>query len=66
MSNNEIPDDKKTYLRYVLVIVGVCWIGALELAAMFNNIDGQYFATALSAIVALISGALGFAIGKKV
>lgn len=53
-------------IEYVfLMAVGVTVIGAIEIVALCNNIDGVALSAAIGAIVAIITGAPSYLLGKR-
>ena len=51
--------------KYLFGLVAISWISLLEITAMYNNINGQSFATAIAAICAISAGLLGYGLGSK-
>ncbi len=51
--------------KYIFGMFAIGSIVTLETVAMFKGINGQGFATAIAAVVAISAGVIGYAIGRK-
>lgn len=55
----------KDMSKMIVVIVGMLCLTALEIVAMFNQLDGTYFAAVVGAITTVVGFFFGLKIAQK-